>query len=675
MEIEAPTFNSLNKPQKRALILRDQLRFVEPRHLDTFIEGLTNDEPPTYRKINGVIQPPLNLVTFKDNATRFDLGNVLFPDENNAVHRVYLVVEDDQIQMRAEEALPLDCANLDSVAIHGFIAGTMVPMFKEKFRAIFAKMNKINEARRAAHSMPNLVQMQFEEGETLSRLDPSKSEQNGDARLRRTRKREPNETVLQHTSNKRRRTGLDTIPEDAKRDTFDTIPAHVKVDLFNSIVKTAFPNFDNLMVASWNVISVYSACGSDFPEMHRAVVDLKGVLQDFDEAFGQRVDRATPSYRNDFGGPPQQSRNGDRLPSPLLTFPQDGAGAADLANGSAVNGSAQRQDDLEAAVEAPEDVEDRTQPEMPPPRVQQVTQSPEDLGEEKKDEEQEDEVPYLNPRLNGRPDRHNSVHQPSLRHMAENHINNSVPSLTSDSSPQQQNAQFPPRERTKIPRDQPADPTPEDKQAATPELARRREEYASSIGKASALANLQGSGTASSTNKPHRTAAAAADETDSELEQQHPQLHEPTTRAPTPTPKRKKLLSDYTTPQLVEKFLGRKNWIIRSFGSLASAPQYHISQLNILENALKTRELQADAQEKVRRGGGAGTSGNGMFGSYLGNSVLGAKKSMGMAPVANMFPVRKDGGGDRNEGGGGGGGGGRQRKGTPGANGSARRGH
>jgi hypothetical protein len=28
--------------------------------------------------------------------------------------------------------------------------------------------------------------------------------------------------------------------------TFDTIPSHVKVDLFNSIVKTAFPDYENI---------------------------------------------------------------------------------------------------------------------------------------------------------------------------------------------------------------------------------------------------------------------------------------------------------------------------------------------------------------------------------------------------------------------------------------------
>lgn len=63
----------------------------------------------------------------------------------------------------------------------------------------------------------------------------------------------------------------------------------VKVDLFNNIIKTAFPNFDNLIVASWNVVSVYANVGSDFPELHRAVVELKGVLEEFESAYAPRT--------------------------------------------------------------------------------------------------------------------------------------------------------------------------------------------------------------------------------------------------------------------------------------------------------------------------------------------------------------------------------------------------
>lgn len=170
MEIEAPTFNGLTKPQKRALILRDQLRFVDPQHLNEFLNGVSNDEPPTYTKINGVIKPPLTFVTLKEAAKRFDLGNVYLLEENNRVYRIYLVVQNGQIQMRAEEPLPQDEDVLDSYPIHGFIAKSIVPLFREKFQLIHARMNRINEARRAAYNMPNKVQALFHEGEVSLNL-------------------------------------------------------------------------------------------------------------------------------------------------------------------------------------------------------------------------------------------------------------------------------------------------------------------------------------------------------------------------------------------------------------------------------------------------------------------------------------------------------------------------
>jgi hypothetical protein len=43
-------------------------------------------------------------------------------------------------------------------------------MFKEKFQVIFARMNKINEARRAAYNMPNQAPFLFHEGEVCSSI-------------------------------------------------------------------------------------------------------------------------------------------------------------------------------------------------------------------------------------------------------------------------------------------------------------------------------------------------------------------------------------------------------------------------------------------------------------------------------------------------------------------------
>ncbi|KAF2847328.1 hypothetical protein T440DRAFT_212839 [Plenodomus tracheiphilus IPT5] len=304
MEIEAPTFNSLNKPQKRALILRDKLRWYDPQHLDSFIEGLANPEPPHYKKINGITKPDLILVKLKDSASHFDLGNVIFPDEDKGILHAYLALEDGKVEMHTEEALSQSDQNINHIAIHGFIASTMVPMFKDKIGLIMARINKFNDVRRAAYNSPTAVPVHIGSGETLSRLQaPKRKPDDGPSpSALKHWKREPNTPVAPHMTNKRLVAGLSSIPVSLKTATFAAIPEQIKIDLFNNIASTAFPNFDNLMIASWNVVSVYSACGSDFPEMHKAVVELKDVLQDFDAAFGAKVSGTPVQYRTDWAG-------------------------------------------------------------------------------------------------------------------------------------------------------------------------------------------------------------------------------------------------------------------------------------------------------------------------------------------------------------------------------------
>jgi hypothetical protein len=170
MNIQAPTFNALSKSQKRALILRDELRYTDPRHLDTFIDGVTDDEPPTYRLVGGRVQPDLALVTLNEKAKRFDLGNVLFPEENNVVHRVFLTVENGSFEWRPAPGLPIDEADLNSLPIHTFIARGMIPLFQSKYEAIADRQKKINSARGVAHNMPHQPKARYYTGEVRSAL-------------------------------------------------------------------------------------------------------------------------------------------------------------------------------------------------------------------------------------------------------------------------------------------------------------------------------------------------------------------------------------------------------------------------------------------------------------------------------------------------------------------------
>ncbi|KNG45107.1 hypothetical protein TW65_98124 [Stemphylium lycopersici] len=578
MDIAAPTFNSLNKPQKRALILRDQLRYVDPKHLNEFLEGVINDEPPTYTKINGVIKPELTFVTLKEKATRFDLGNVLLPENNNAIQRVYLVVDNGEIQMRAEDPLPQDENVPDSLPIHGFIARGTVPLFREKFQAIYTRMNSINEARRAAYKMPNQAPVLFHEGETVARLDPSQAEQDrADSQSRKPRKREPNAEVTPHVSNRRKRKGLDIIPEDAKSKTFDTVSSHVKVDLFNSIVKTAFPNFDNLMIASWNIISIYTECGSDFPELHRAIIELKSVLQDFDEAFGSRVDRAAPKYRHDFGGPSHARENDednlnrsprrqghlstaraqhsgegkdeDRSPLTASSANENVGGAADHTHGSAVSDPVQQRNESIALEDNPEQAEYKHEPNVAvwPPILQ--TQRLEAVGGEREaDDDNDDQIPHMDPRLSSRANRHSGIYQYGPRYMAKTHLGGSTPSSTR--SPPTQRYSRIASERVKRPREQSDKVDAAEREEILPqftisELARLREEQESSIDKAGALPSHQ------KVISPPTAKSSNVDET--ELGSQHEQYpslfdeeqHDPIPPStPTPPPKKQKKKHD-----------------------------------------------------------------------------------------------------------------------------------
>jgi hypothetical protein len=437
--------------------------------------------------------------------------------------------------------------------------------------------------------------------------------------------------VIQHVSNKRKRTGLDTIPDDIKRKVFDTIPSHVKVDLFNSLVKTAFPNFDNLMIAAWNVVTIYTACGSDFPELHRAIVDLKGVLQDFDETFGQRVDRATPKYRHDFGGPSRdganrgsnQNRNGthdqDRgqddkfddaghhgslFGAPVPTLEQNGANDADQFGDTSTDEPTQLQDSIV------EHTDDTRKSKMPLSRLLKPSQSHEDSN----GDDDGDQIPAVDPHLAHTLEEHSTVHQARSRHTAEIHIGGSVPT-SANSSPGQQHVQ-PPREHVKKVREQEVDD-------------------ADTEGRA--LITLQ------TTPQLH----------------DHPTLTSTSISMPKPRNKRQRHSSEYSVAQLEKKYKERKAHILGTFeNNMNKVPEKHRRALQSMEALIEERKKD-EAEKKADKNNGApkesgspGISNSGMFGNYpgnppsnyLGNSVLGAKKPTSVAPVAPMFPngSRKD---------------------------------
>ena len=465
-----------------------------------------------------------------------------------------------------------------------------------------------------------------------------------------SRKRAPNEEIAQHVSNKRKCVGLDTIPEDAKRKTFDTIPSHVEVDLFNSIVNTAFPNFNNLMIASWNVITIYTACGSDFPDLHKAMVDLKGVLQDFDESFGQHVDRAPPKYRDDFGGPSRdgtdedgtQDRNGRRdqerykdcknddvdhhgnlFENHVPVLGQGGVGDSNQVGDTTANKAAQVQEGIAEQGDGTEDSDGH--------------------------DDEDDQVPPVDPDLAPTTEYPSEVCRPGSHHMAETHVGG------------QEYAHHHHAHVKKVREQHVDDDDAEDLPLITLRSGSRREAYSSSVERKRIEEPPVGKATPETTQNATSTKACSVEETDShsERDQQTPQLQDgPTanpTSASTPQPRKKKQrdISSYTIVELEKKYKEREAHILTTFeNDMSKVPEKHRKALESMKALLEGRKKD-EAQEKANKMsdssgkfGRPGTSNGGMFGNYtgkspsnhLGNSVLGAKKPASIAPVAPMFP-------------------------------------
>lgn len=119
-----------------------------------------------------------------------------------------------------------------------------------------------------------------------------------------SRKRTIGEAVRKHPANKRKRIGLSSIPDSVKAQVFERIPDQLKTELFNSIALAAFPDFDNLIMAAWNVVSVYDHVGTDSPELHHSVTELKSILREFDSVYrkergAERVAKENPDVKDE----------------------------------------------------------------------------------------------------------------------------------------------------------------------------------------------------------------------------------------------------------------------------------------------------------------------------------------------------------------------------------------
>ncbi|ORY17637.1 hypothetical protein BCR34DRAFT_22783 [Clohesyomyces aquaticus] len=261
----------LNRCQIRSRNVLQSLQNLHPDHLDTFLEGVGEIEPPRYQFLNGAVRPPLTLVDYKESAKTYDFGNVFL--EDSTLCRIVLQVEDNGKFSRHQKE-PLDRSQDNPLAtpLPGYLIKDFTKHWKAKFEAIKERKAHINSVRQYAHH-------DFSQKTKRSNFDG-----NNDSNY----KRKSGDPISRHPANKRIKVGLDSIPDSAKSEAFGRIPDQVKTQLFDVVIKTAFPNFENVMMAAWNTVTVYESVGTDFPDLHGAMTDLKSVLREFEASYGKK---------------------------------------------------------------------------------------------------------------------------------------------------------------------------------------------------------------------------------------------------------------------------------------------------------------------------------------------------------------------------------------------------
>lgn len=231
---------------------------------------------------------------------------------------------------------------------------------------------------------------------------------------------------------------------------------------------------------------MYANVGSDFPELHRAVVELKGVLEEFEGAF---VPPRTKTGRRGKDATSGQIGSGSRTATPVRTMGRESRGASVQDGRSKTIATNQQDEDNKADHKHDHDTDDDeedndvSQHQRPIPRVAQTRQPDE---------------PTVAPKQLPTTQAPSTPHSPHLTH--------SVPRLTPftvepaarntpSTLPATSPAPFSPRSSTNTLRaSTPAPPAPPGS-----ELLRKRQQYADSILKASrgAAQNAQGQTTPS----------------------------------------------------------------------------------------------------------------------------------------------------------------------------------
>jgi hypothetical protein len=288
-----PTLAALSASQKRALILRDHLRYLAPHHLDSFLAGISSPEPPPYRVVKGAVHPPLANVTLQPQAMRFELGNVSFA--GGVVMRAALVCVDGRVEMRTEEdGVKLEEDGDGGVPIHVFLAEKMAGLFWDKVEKVRERCAEVNRVRREGWEKARRVQREVREG----RVSDGGGADDGwqaqtqmhaqtPAQMQISKRRDPpNNPSVSTTANerlhKRPRTSTPNEPSTGIKQTSTSAPTSITAPprRTSTSVDASYASsaLTNLLSASRNLISVYSDPSSEFADLHAAVVKLKDAV-------------------------------------------------------------------------------------------------------------------------------------------------------------------------------------------------------------------------------------------------------------------------------------------------------------------------------------------------------------------------------------------------------------
>ncbi|KAF2012701.1 hypothetical protein BU24DRAFT_494659 [Aaosphaeria arxii CBS 175.79] len=298
-----------NRAQLRTQTMKEELKNVEPTHLDMFLSGIANREPPIYQIIDGKVQPPLATVIIKEDANRYDFGNVSLCEEaGGGVHHVWVTIENGHAEAHVKEPLPRDPGDLLTAVILDSVFVHLFELWKQKYEAIQLHARQVNEARSVAHHAANMQREIFPYGETIMKLQQAQRKTDGhssdDAN---NKKREGPGDVIKHPANKRKKIGIASIPDSVKNAAFDKIPEGTKAELFNAVAKIAFPDIDPVLTAAWNVVSVFQSIGTEFPALHTTIMDLHRVLLEMESKYTKVKIEQSPAPEGNQASPGESS--------------------------------------------------------------------------------------------------------------------------------------------------------------------------------------------------------------------------------------------------------------------------------------------------------------------------------------------------------------------------------